>query len=249
MITILIVDDEQLLRLGFRMIFEAELDLSVVGEAGDGTEAVRLTGQTPLAMAAEAARLALDDAGTPAAEVDGVIDFHTNDSASATDVGRAIGAVDLGLALDVTCGGNVAVTVVGQALAAVQAGVCDTVVVFRSFNGRSGSRYGSNAGIQFRSDMQFAAPHGYVVPAMWIAGFAQRQRHVYGLTDEDFGHIAVTTRQHAAANPHAMQRDPLDMQAYLSSRWIYSPRFMPPGFCRRVAASDSVRVDRAGGLR
>jgi DNA-binding NarL/FixJ family response regulator len=45
-ITILIVDDEQLLRLGFRMIFEAEPDLAVVGEAGDGTEAVRLAGQT-----------------------------------------------------------------------------------------------------------------------------------------------------------------------------------------------------------
>ena len=42
MIKILIVDDEQLLRLGFRMIFEAEPDLDVVGEAGDGTEAVRL---------------------------------------------------------------------------------------------------------------------------------------------------------------------------------------------------------------
>ena len=46
MIKILIVDDEQLLRLGFRMIFEAEPDLEVVGEAGDGTEAVRLAGET-----------------------------------------------------------------------------------------------------------------------------------------------------------------------------------------------------------
>jgi DNA-binding NarL/FixJ family response regulator len=45
-IKILIVDDQQLLRLGFRMIFEAQPDLDVVGEAGDGTEAVRLTGQT-----------------------------------------------------------------------------------------------------------------------------------------------------------------------------------------------------------
>jgi DNA-binding NarL/FixJ family response regulator len=45
-IKILIVDDQQLLRLGFRMIFEAEPDLEVAGEAGDGTEAVRLTGQT-----------------------------------------------------------------------------------------------------------------------------------------------------------------------------------------------------------
>jgi DNA-binding NarL/FixJ family response regulator len=43
---ILIVDDEQLLRLGFRMIFEAEPDLEVAGEAGDGTEAVRLARET-----------------------------------------------------------------------------------------------------------------------------------------------------------------------------------------------------------
>ena len=45
-VKILIVDDQQLLRLGFRMIFEAQPDLEVVGEAGDGTEAVRLTRQT-----------------------------------------------------------------------------------------------------------------------------------------------------------------------------------------------------------
>ncbi|HEX9539553.1 MAG TPA: response regulator transcription factor [Streptosporangiaceae bacterium] len=45
-VKILIVDDQQLLRLGFRMIFEAQSDLEVVGEAGDGTEALRLTGQT-----------------------------------------------------------------------------------------------------------------------------------------------------------------------------------------------------------
>ncbi len=82
----------------------------------------RDSGRTPLAMAAEAARLALEDAGLQPSEVDGVIDFHTNDSASATDVGRAIGAVDLGLAMDIHGGGNLAVTVVGQAVAAVQAG-------------------------------------------------------------------------------------------------------------------------------
>ncbi len=46
MTRILIVDDEQLLRLGFRMIFEAEPDLEVASEAGDGTEAVRLARET-----------------------------------------------------------------------------------------------------------------------------------------------------------------------------------------------------------
>ena len=46
MIKILIVDDEHLLRLGFRMVLEAEPDLEVAGEAGDGTEAVRLARET-----------------------------------------------------------------------------------------------------------------------------------------------------------------------------------------------------------
>lgn len=39
---ILLVDDQALVRLGFRMVLEAETDLSVVGEASDGLEAVRL---------------------------------------------------------------------------------------------------------------------------------------------------------------------------------------------------------------
>jgi DNA-binding NarL/FixJ family response regulator len=41
-IRILIVDDQQLLRLGFRMLLDAQPDLQVVGEAGDGAEALRL---------------------------------------------------------------------------------------------------------------------------------------------------------------------------------------------------------------
>jgi 3-oxoacyl-[acyl-carrier-protein] synthase III len=58
------------------------------------------SGRTPLAMAAEAARAALDDAGLRPSDVDGIIDFSTADSASGPDVARAIGAVDLGLAMD-----------------------------------------------------------------------------------------------------------------------------------------------------
>jgi len=41
-VRILLVDDQQLVRLGFRMVLEAESDLTVVGEAADGAEGVRL---------------------------------------------------------------------------------------------------------------------------------------------------------------------------------------------------------------
>jgi DNA-binding NarL/FixJ family response regulator len=40
MIRILVVDDQKLVRAGFRMILEAEADLVVVGEAGDGADAI-----------------------------------------------------------------------------------------------------------------------------------------------------------------------------------------------------------------
>jgi DNA-binding NarL/FixJ family response regulator len=39
-ISVLIVDDQALVRTGFRMILEAEADLEVVGEAGDGLQAI-----------------------------------------------------------------------------------------------------------------------------------------------------------------------------------------------------------------
>jgi DNA-binding NarL/FixJ family response regulator len=45
-IKVLLADDQALVRAGFRMIIEAREDLEVVGEAGDGDQAVRLAGQT-----------------------------------------------------------------------------------------------------------------------------------------------------------------------------------------------------------
>lgn len=38
----MLVDDQEMVRVGFRMILEAESDLSIVGEAGDGAAAVDL---------------------------------------------------------------------------------------------------------------------------------------------------------------------------------------------------------------
>jgi DNA-binding NarL/FixJ family response regulator len=45
MIRVLIADDQALVRTGFRVILDAEPDLEVVGEAGDGRETVELVPQ------------------------------------------------------------------------------------------------------------------------------------------------------------------------------------------------------------
>jgi len=41
--SILLVDDQPMLRMGYRMILDAQPDLSVVGEAENGLEAIDLT--------------------------------------------------------------------------------------------------------------------------------------------------------------------------------------------------------------
>lgn len=46
MIRVLLVDDQSLLRLGFRLILEAEGDMDVVGEAADGATGVAMTAAT-----------------------------------------------------------------------------------------------------------------------------------------------------------------------------------------------------------
>jgi DNA-binding NarL/FixJ family response regulator len=42
-IRVLLVDDQSLLRMGFRMILEAEADITVVGEASDGAAGISMT--------------------------------------------------------------------------------------------------------------------------------------------------------------------------------------------------------------
>ena len=46
-IRVALVDDQPMLRMGFRMVLDAQADIEVVGEAGDGREALALLAATP----------------------------------------------------------------------------------------------------------------------------------------------------------------------------------------------------------
>jgi DNA-binding NarL/FixJ family response regulator len=46
-IRVVLVDDQQLVRAGFRMVIDSQPDLEVVAEAGDGDEALRVLGRVP----------------------------------------------------------------------------------------------------------------------------------------------------------------------------------------------------------
>lgn len=212
----------------------------------------RRSGRTTRAMAAEACRAALVDAGLEPADVDGVGTFAAGDSSPALAVTHAIGIDEVSWALDVFGGGNTVATVVASASAAVATGACDVALVYRSLNGRSGRRFGSAKGaLSVGGELQFGAPHGYLVPPQWMAMWARRHQEVYGSTCEDLGAIAVTQRSHAVPNHHAVARQPLDLDGYLDGRWINEPlrvydcTFEVDGAVALVVTS----LDRAADLR
>jgi acetyl-CoA acetyltransferase len=198
------------------------------------------SGRTEWQLALEAVRAALDDAGLPATDVDGVIRYSA-DNVNEAMVGEALG-FDLRYHSQVGFGGQSAAAVVGHAAAAIAAGLASVVVCYRALNGRSGTRYGraerriataaddDNVIASGRMAPQgaFAGPYGLLAPGQVMAMWAARYAHEAGIDADQLAHalgaIAVTQRSYARCNPDAIMRDkPLDLDTYLGSRFISEP--------------------------
>jgi acetyl-CoA acetyltransferase len=200
-------------------------DILTCAIVGIGRTAVtKRSGRTTRAMAAEATRAALEDAGMEPADVDGMVTYMVNDSCLPQDLAWALGIDELAWANAMLGGGNLVADQVATAAAAIEARLCNVVVLYRSLNGRSGHRFGSIEGpLQVPDAAQFDAAAGWIVPPQWFAMWARRHQHVYGSTCEDLGQIAITQRAHAVPNEHAVMRTPMTMDDYLAGRWINEP--------------------------
>lgn len=184
----------------------------------------RNSGRTTQGLAVDACRAAIVDAGMQLADVDGIIEFNVGDSANSLNVAYGLGLPGLRLPVDLMAGGNVVTQAVAMACMAVQSGKCKAVLVYRSLNSRSGQRIGTYTGdIRIGGDDQYGAPHGYMAPGQWFAMWCRRYMHENGTTYEDLGQVAITTRAHAVPNEAAIMREPITMEQYLASRWIYDP--------------------------
>ncbi|WP_424536022.1 lipid-transfer protein [Sphaerisporangium viridialbum] len=198
--------------------------------AGIGaTEFSKDSGRSELQLAAEAVLAALDDAGLPPSEVDGLVTY-TQDGNQEISVAREVGIGDLSFFSRVHYGGGAACGTVLHAAMAVATGAASTVVCYRAFNERSGRRFGQpDAGLGGEPssqgmEMSWHVPYGLMTPAAWVAMFAQRYMHTYGATSEDFGRVAVAMRRHAAANPAAwFYGRPITLEQHQRSKWIVEP--------------------------
>src|SRR5690606_30929314 len=103
-----------------------------IAVAGIGcTPYTRNSGRTTQAMAVEAVRRAVADAGLRPSDVDGLACYGINDTTTTRPVAYAAGVEDLRWALDLVGGGNVVVTAIQAAAAAIETGTCEVVVVYR----------------------------------------------------------------------------------------------------------------------
>jgi acetyl-CoA acetyltransferase len=186
------------------------------------TKFVRSSGRSTLAMATEAVRNAIADCGLSPGDVDGIAAFGTESTMRPSAVGYAAGADQIGWSLSFAGGGNIVAATITTAAGAILSGQADVVVVYRVLG--SDTRYGKASGvIEVGGEAQFAGPQGYLVPPQWFAMFCRRHQYEYGSTAEDLGAIAVQTRAHAVANPHAIARTPISIEDYLNGRWVSEP--------------------------
>jgi acetyl-CoA acetyltransferase len=223
--------------------------------AGIGqTEFSKESGRSELQLACEAVKAALDDAGLAPGDVDGMVTF-TVDSNDEIEVARNLGIANLTFFTRVPHGGGAAAGTVMQAAMAIATGAAEVVVCYRAFNERSGLRFGGTGRVSSATPLWLApyAPFGLLTPAAWVALHAQRYMSTYGVTNEDFGQIAVVDRAHAARNPDAwFYQRPITLADHQNSRWIVEPVLRLLDCCQESDGGVALvvtSVERARDLR
>lgn len=191
--------------------------------AGVGYTALsRDSGRTIQSLATEACRNALDDAGLPAHEVDGMASFMVmHDSVHCQAVATSLAVPQLKYVVDADLGGQAPCYLVWLASLAIESGQVDNVLIYRALNGRSGARVG---GMQFHGPGgQYRYPIGFDHYMMYVAMWAQRFLHETGQGELDLAAVALRQREYAMRNERAFRRKPLTLDAYVASPYLTHP--------------------------
>jgi acetyl-CoA acetyltransferase len=191
----------------------------------------KVYGTNAIGFAADAVRLALDDAGLTRTDLDGLL---VNPGLTWNDLGmgsfqlqQALGLRDLRLTATMNLGGATACAMIQHAAQAIAAGLCHTVAcVFSDAPLRPPSPQGgrTSSGVAYGFARGWEAAYGFFGVNAMYALVARRHMHAYGTTEDQLGAVAVAQRRWAALNPAAQMRDrPLTLDDYRASRWIVEP--------------------------
>src|SRR5256712_2006190 len=189
------------------------------------TEYSRASNRTTRAMAVEAVRHAILDAGLTARDVDGMLDYQGGDSTLANHVAPDLG-IRLNFYMDVVGGGSSTEALVGLAMGAIEAGMCQTVALFRSMNGYTEFRIGGTgvrAAAPIRGQDLAQRPFGMTSAGQNFALTFMRHMYEYGTTSEQVAHVKVAHSKHASQNPKAFLKERVTVEDVVGSRWIVKP--------------------------
>ena len=128
------------------------------------TSYMRGSDKSTRALASIAVRNAMVDAGLKPSEIDGMLSYQFNDSVFSPFVAGDLG-IRLNFYMDVFGGGSSTEALIGIAIGVIEAGMCKTVVIFRSMNGFSQVRIG---GTGVRSAVPVSGDT-IAQPRLWLA--------------------------------------------------------------------------------
>ena len=191
---------------------------AIVG-AAETTELGKIPHMSELMLHADAALNALDDAGLKVSDIDGVATAGENPGTLAYYMGITPNWVD-----GTSVGGCSFMLHVRHAMAAIEAGLCKTVLVTHGESGKS--RVGVNRGGgrgPTSLNGQFEVPYGVMGPPSMFTIPVLRYLHETGTTMEQLASVAVVQREWAAMNPRAYMKDPVTIDDVLNSRMIAWP--------------------------
>lgn len=191
---------------------------AIVGIGEVPTQRVR-PDRTMYGLCAEAAQLAIEDAGLTKANIDGLV----TDGGYGTPAAMAeyIG-IKPTFATGVAMQGASGATATVAATLAIHAGLCDTVLVVMGNSREDRTRAGA-AGPGVRSEWE--EPYGMAPGANTGYGLMyQRHMHEYGTTEEQMAHVSVNQRFNALTNENAVfYGQTITVDDVLSSRYINRP--------------------------
>jgi acetyl-CoA acetyltransferase len=193
--------------------------VAIVG-AAETTRLGVIPDMSGIELHADAARNAIRDAGLQNTDIDGVACAGQSPVAMAHYLGITPRYLDA-----TTVGGCSFMLHVRHAVAAIAAGMCETVLVTHGESGKSrvGAGGGWRGGDASSLQAQFEAPYGPTgAPSTFPIGVL-RYMKTYGLTHEQLAMVAVVQRQWASRNPRAKMRDPITVDDVLSSRMVAYP--------------------------
>jgi len=186
------------------------------------SEISRSSGRSVLALASEACREAIADAGIAPADVDGVVTYqYLGDSVPAQAVAAALGLGDLRHTLDSGLAGQAPCHLAAHAATMIGAGAARHVVVYRALNGRSGQRVGSARASGPAADLRQSI--GLTAYPQTIALWARRFLIETGGSEDDLAAVALAQREWAMRNPRALRRTALTRADYDRSPYVAAP--------------------------